>query len=380
MRRSWIILSATLLALVMAIPACVGHNRTAEKLAQDTQEAQKFDNNLTFNNVTLEQAKEGGQLLWRIKAKQASYSKDQRNAVVLEPQGELFQDGKPVFKIQAQRSEVQQDGKSILLKGQITATDVRDGTVLKGNEVEWRPAEDVLFVRNNFTGNHKQLQLAAKEGRFLTRQRKAEITGQIVAETKSPVLQMRTDRLVWDVKQEKITSDRPTQIERYENKQVTDRGSAEKASFDLKTKIATFEQNARIALKSSNFQVNGNQLAWNLDQKTITAAQPVTINNPEQKVSLSADRGDMQIESQIANLYGNVRGVGEKNQSSLSADRVTWYLQTQQFQANGNVNYQQNNPPFKIAGPQAAGKLDDQQVAVDGGRVELQIVPQGQGR
>lgn len=368
-----------LVALLIGGTACK-NNRTADKLAQDTQGVQKFDSNLTFNNVTLEQANDKGQLWWRVKAKQALYSKDQRNAIVQEPQGELYQDGKTVFKIEAKRSEVQQDGKSILLKGQITATDVRDGSILKGNELEWRPTEDVLIIRNGFTSEHKQIQLAAKEGRFLTRSRRVDVAGQIVATVKDPALQMRGDRLTWDIGAQKVTSDRPVQVDRYENNQVSDRASADQAGVDLKAKIVSLRQNARLALKQSNTQISGNSLIWNINQKTLSADQPVTIANSAQQITLNADQGEMKIDQQVANLNGNVRGVGEKNQSQLSADRVTWFLQTQQFQANGNVSYKQANPPFSIAGPQAAGKLDDQQVAVDGGRVELQITPQGRGQ
>ena len=378
LRRS-IALTLTLITLLVGTTACGNRNRTAERLAEDTQEAQKFDSNLTFNNVTLEQAKEGGQLLWRIKAKQATYSKDQRNASVIEPQGELFQDGKPVFKIQGQRSDIQQDGKSIVLKGQITATDLRDGAVLKGNEIEWRPAEDILFVRNNFTGANKQLEVTAKEGRFFTRDRRLELNGQIIAKSKSPALQMRSEQLVWNLKDEKISTNKPVQVDRYLNQQISDRGNANRADVDLKTKIVTFRDSAKLALQSG-LQVTGDSLAWNIDQKTLTADAPVTIVNPAQRVTISGDRGTMQIEQQVATLTGNVRGVGEKNQSQLSADRVVWYLTTQQFQANCNLSYRQSNPTFSIAGPQAAGKLEDQQVAVDGGRVELQIVPQGRGQ
>lgn len=378
LRRS-ILLNATLAALLLVTSACKSQTRTAEKLAEDTQGAQKFDSNLTFNNVTLEQANEKGQLWWRVKAKQAVYAKDQKNATVQEPRGELYQDGQPVFRIEGQKSDIQQDGKSIVLKGQITATDVRDGSVLKGNEVEWRPTEDILIVRNGFTGDHKQIQLAAKEGRFQTRARKLDVTGQIVAQVKEPQLQIRTEHLVWELQNQKVIGDRPVQIDRYENKQISDRATADQSNVDLKAKIATLRQNARITL-NSGLQVSGNSLAWNVDQKTLTAAEPLTIVNPAQQITLTADSGNMQIDKQIANLNGNVRGVGEKNQSQLSADRVTWFLTTQQFQANGNVNYRQNNPPFSLNGPQAAGKLDDQQVAVDGGRVELQITPQGRGQ
>ncbi|GAP94427.1 LPS export ABC transporter periplasmic protein LptC [Leptolyngbya sp. NIES-2104] len=379
MRRS-ILLNLALITLLIGASGCGNRsNRAAEQLSKDTQGAQKFDNNLTFNNVTLEQANDKGQLWWRVTAKQAVYAKDQKNATVQEPRGELFQDGKPVFKIEAQRSEIQQDGKSIVLKGQITAIDVRDNSILKGNEMEWRPTEDVLIVRNGFNGDHKQVQLAAKEGRFFTRDRRVDVTGQIVAQVKEPSLQMRGERLTWRIQDQKISSDRPIQVDRYENKQVTDRGSADQSDVDLKAKIVTLRQNARIALKQSNTQISGNALSWNVDQKTLTASEPITIVNSAQQVTLTANQGDMQIDQQVANLIGNVQGTGEKNQSRLSADRVRWFFTTQQFEANGNVSYQQNNPPFSIAGPQASGKLDTQQVAVSGneaGRVELQITPQ----
>ena len=267
MRRS-ILFNLAFIALLIGASGCGNRNRAAEQLSKDTQGAQKFDNNLTFNNVTLEQANDKGQLWWRVKAKQAVYAKDQKNATVQEPQGELFQDGKAVFKIQAQRSDIQQDGKSIMLKGQITAIDIRDGTILKGNELEWRPTEDVLIVRNGFTGDHKQVQLAAKEGKFFTRARRVDLTGQIVAQAKDASLQMRGEQLTWQIQQQKLVSDRPVQIDRYENKQITDRGSSEKATVDLKSKIATLQQNARIALRQSNTQISGNSLAWNVDQKT----------------------------------------------------------------------------------------------------------------
>ncbi|MBD1843132.1 LPS export ABC transporter periplasmic protein LptC [Cyanobacteria bacterium FACHB-63] len=383
MRRS-IFLNLALIALLIGASGCGNRNRTAEKLATDTQGVQKFDSNLTFNNVTLEQANDKGQLWWRVKAKQAVYAKDQKNATVQEPRGELFQDGKPIFKLEAQRSEIQQDGKSIILKGQITAVDIRDGSVLKGNEMEWRPTEDVLIIRNGFNADHKQVQLAAKEGRFLTRDRRVDVTGQIVAQAKDPTLQLRGERLTWLIQQQKLSSDRPIQVDRYENKQVTDRGAADRTEVDLKSKIVNLRQNARIALQSSNTQVSSNALSWNVDQKTLSSSEPVTILNSAQQVTLTANQGNLLLQQQIANLSGNVRGVGEKNQSRLSADRVKWFLATQQFEANGNVNYQQSNPPFSIAGPQASGKLDTQQVAVNGGqqggRVEIQITPRGLGR
>lgn len=98
-----------------------------------------FESNLIFNDITLDQVNEKGQPIWKVKAKQALYSKDKKVAQVQKPEGELFQDGKLVYKISAQQGEVQQDGKQLFLKGQIVATDPRNGVVLRGSELEWQP-------------------------------------------------------------------------------------------------------------------------------------------------------------------------------------------------------------------------------------------------
>ncbi len=371
-----IALNLLLMTLLTSVGGCLNRNRTADKLREDTKEIQRFDSNATFNDVTLEQADDRGKLWWKVKAKQASYSKDQKNAVIEDPKGELYQDGKPVFQISAQKGEVKGDGKSILLKGKIIATDIRDGTLLKGDELEWRPTEDMLLVRNNVTGTHKQMQFSAQEGRVLTRARTMELFRQIVASSKKPELQMRTEHLTWNVKGETVIADRPIQIDQYKNKVLTDRGSADKANVDLKAKTVNLQQNAQLDSKEKGVQVSSNNLLWNLDAQTINSSQPITILNPPQQVTLNANQGQMDLQKNTVDLVGNVRGIGQKNQSKLDADRVLWFITTQQFEATGNVNYRQENPPFSLAGPRASGKLDDQQVAVNGGRVELQITPQ----
>lgn len=379
-RYSWsqlLLVSVLLPGLLLGTTACNRPNRAFNKLAQDTKQLEDFDSSLTFNDVTLEQADEKGRLWWKVKAKQASYSKDQRVARIQTPTGELYQDGRAVFEVKAASGEVQQDGNKIFLRGQIIATDLRDGTVLKGNELEWRPKEDVLFVRNGFTGDHRQMQVTAQEGRYQTRSKQMELLRQVVATAKNPTAQIRTDQLRWDVGQGKVRSDRPVQIDRYEGQTVTDRATANQAGFDLKTRVATLSQNAQLALAKSGLQVTSNNLVWSLNSQTAVADQPITLVQQKQQVTMTADRGQMDLRSQTVTLNGNVRGVGQRNQAQLQANQLIWFLQTQQFEAEGRVVYRQANPPFNLMGPKARGTLQGQNVVVSGGRVITEITPQG---
>jgi LPS export ABC transporter protein LptC len=366
---------------VLLISGCtLGRSRTSEALSQGSSDIQKFENSLTFDNVVLEQADEQGKLWWKIKAIQATYSRDQKQATVQKPEGELYQDGKVVFKLVAAKGEVIQDGKSILLKGQIQVTDVRDGRVLKGKEIEWQPNQDLLIVRHQFSATQKQMTLTADEGRFFSRKREAEITGKVVADTKQPDLKLKTTRLQWFLDKQLVTADQPLQIERFVNGQLSDRATADQGRVDLKAKTAALTQNAKVFAQAQNLQASSNQLLWTLEQKKISTDQPLTLVNPSRQITLTADCGSLDLEQQTALLTGNVRGVAAKNQATVRANTLTWFLVDQSFEATGNVAYSQTNPNLNLVGNRASGTLQDQQVQVTGGpgsdnRVITEIVP-----
>ena len=84
---------------------------------------------------------------------------------------------KSFLQVKGQKGEVQQNGQTIFLHGQIVATDTRDGLVMKGDELEWQPHKDLVIVRNNLTGTHRQLKLVAKEGRLFTRTQRLGVAG-----------------------------------------------------------------------------------------------------------------------------------------------------------------------------------------------------------
>jgi LPS export ABC transporter protein LptC len=369
------LLPLLLLLVLGTTVACGNRNHTAEKIAQDSKQAEDFDNSLTFNAVTLEEFDGKGQLWWKVKATQASYSKDKKVARLQQPNGEFFQDGKSVLQVKGQQGEVQQNGQTIFLRGKITATDTRDGLVMQGDELEWQPRKDLVIVRNNLTGTHRQLKLAAKEGRLFTRTQRLELQGQVQAQATNPDLKFQSERLIWQIKQQTLASDRPLQIERFNKTVLTDRATANQGIADLKAKTITLKQNARLTLVDPPVQLASNDLVWDLQAQRVASDQLLTIDNRQQQVTLSGNEGRIDLKSKMLYLAGDVRGTGEKNQSQLNSDRLNWNITTQKFEADGNVRYQQSQPPLNLAGPRATGTLRDQNILVSGGRVVTEFVP-----
>jgi lipopolysaccharide export system protein LptA len=155
-----------------------------------------------------------------------------------------------------------------------------------------------------------------------------------------------------------------------------DQARANKGGVDLKTKIATLQQNAQVVLGKSQLQISSNTLIWNVNNQTIASnTDGITIVNPTQQLTLTAMQGQLNMQNNMAYLVKNVRGVSNKRQAQLNADRLNWNFDTEQFEAIGNVLYRQANPPVNLVGPKAIGGLSGQTVVVSGGRVETSFIP-----
>lgn len=92
-------------------------------------------------------------------------------------------------------------------------------------------------------------------------------------------------------------------------------------------------------------------------------------------MTLRGNRGQVDLEKKIVVLTNGVEGIGSKNRSQIYATQLTWNIPTQEFNAEGNVIYQQAKPPLSLTGPRAVGKLQDQTIVVSGGRVVTEIIP-----
>jgi LPS export ABC transporter protein LptC len=376
--RRWVAMVALGLPLILLVSLTTGCDRrrqAVDKLAKDSKQLNDFDNSLTFNSVKFEDFDKKGRLWWRVNAKQARYSKDQKIARITEPHGEFFQDGKSILKASAENGEVRKDGETIFLRGKIVATDTRDGLVLHGDELEWQPKADLVIVRNNVSGTHAQFNVTAKEAHLLTREKQLNLKGQVVADVNDPRLQFRSEQVTWQIQRQLLISDRPLQLDRYTKQTITDRATANQGIVDLKSKVAVLKQDAQIALADPPAQATSNSLIWNLPTKTIVSDLPLTIFNRSQGVTLTGNQGQLNLTYKMFYLNGNVRGVGERNQSQVSADHLIWNMTTQHFIAEGSVNYQQVNPLFNLTGPRASGTMKDGNILVSGGRVETQFIP-----
>ncbi len=336
---------------------------------------------LTLEDVTLEQPDDDGKLLWRVRGEEVTYSSNQRVAYVTRPDSELFQDGEIIYVVTADTGEIRDNGNVILLRGNIVARGLKNGAVLRGNELEWRPEDDILIVRDNITGSHPKIRARAREARVYNRQNRMELEGDVVANTvvedptTEPWLKLQAEVLNWQWDQELIQSPQPLRVEQFDNESVTDVVVGQTGALDLAEQVVDLKGNVQMELLEMPLQVASETLEWQVNEQVVILNQPVEMVHPEQQFTVNAQRGRLDLNEQVVRLRGEVIGQGQRNQAQMTADQLTWNVEQQTFLAEGAVNYRQVNPTISVSGPRAEGELINQTIVVEGGRVTTEIVP-----
>ncbi len=137
----WTAIAAVVVVIVVALRTCgFGSPLTAPEVGNSKESS------LTLQTVTLEQPDENGNLLWRLKAKSVTYSPDNQRADLKGLNGEFFQAGKTVYTVVADEGEVQQNGETLFLRGNLVATSKANELTLEGERLKWQPKQDRLMM------------------------------------------------------------------------------------------------------------------------------------------------------------------------------------------------------------------------------------------
>ena len=418
----WVAIAAVVVVLVVALRTCGNSSELA-----DQPPAEEIDAELTLRTVTLEQPDETGKLLWRIKAKAVNYSPDSQRAELTELEGEFFQDGETIYTVEADEGEVQQNGETLYLRGNLVATSTEGELTVEGERLKWQPKQDLLvmgnFQDNDFAtlqngepsaveeqgdalstrdlstqdlldeaamneapvrGFNPQMEAIAQVVSISNKENRVELTGGVVAKSQeSPWLTFASEQLTWLTQQELIQTDQPLTVEQYEAEgyeTVTDRVIGAKGNVQLAENIVTLDESVQMESLTQPLKVNSEIAVWDVNAETVEIDSPVNIEQPERKVTASANRASLDLAQQVVYLTGNVRANGEENDSRLQADRVVWKTQSQDVEAEGNVQYEQAaSPEASISGEKAVGNIEQGTLVIlsgPSGDVVTEIVPE----
>jgi LPS export ABC transporter protein LptC len=346
----------------IALTAC---QTSSPKLPPQSLEKSRLDTQLVLNNAVLEQSNKQDNTVWKIKADNITYSEDKKTAVLSEVVGNLLQDGKIILKISAKEGKIQDNGNIVILKNQIVASDPRNGSIMTSELVEWRPQENLLLIKKNLTAVHPNLQVKAQTGTYLTDTESLEIEGDVVADASNPALQLKCDRLIWNLDQDLVTSPGALAIVRYDDQEnITEQLVSDRAQVNLATHTATLNENIELISLQPKIQVASQSLIWNYQERVGKTDKPIQIVDRDRQLTLTGNQGEINLQQQIAKLKAGVQGINQQKASQLYASQLVWQIETQTVEAIGNVIYEQADPKARLTGEKAIGTLDNNNITV----------------
>ncbi len=364
------------LLLLLGISACGGETpKSTPKKVKETK------GQLSLNKATLEQSNGKGQPLWKIEVDQATYSLDRQKVKIENIKGNLFQDGQRVLQISAKEGEVYRNGEEVFLKNNVVAIDPRNGVVINADEMEWQPKQDLLIARKKFTGTHQDLEISATEGRYHSRQEELELVGNILATSRKPRIQLKTEYLKWLIPKHKIVGDRPLEFIRYQDNLITDQLKAN--SIDINTKEKSVFSQGPFTFKSVNpaVQLVGSHVLWNYRDRNLQSQQTTQVVDYKEQVTLTGNQVYYDQVKKYVGLGGGVQGKSTGNQTEIYSQQALWNIANKTIEATGNVTYKQQNPRMHLTGDRAIGIIQENQVIVTSDsekRVVTEIYPQKQ--
>jgi LPS export ABC transporter protein LptC len=321
---------------------------------------------LMLNNAILEQSNPEDKTTWKIQAKSSIYSEDRQIARLQDVTANLIQDGQIILKLSADGGEVRNNGNVILLQGNIVTQDIRNGIVVKGNEIEWRPTENLLVIRKNPLGIHPNLEIKATEGRYFTNSQSLELQGKITATTRNPALQLQGDRAIWQIPQQTLDIPLGIQIVRYQDATITDRLAAERGRVNLNTHIVSLNNNIEFISLDPQLQMATNSLVWNYQTRAINADKPIKIIDRQHDIDVTGNQAKVDLNRNIVNLNDGVKGINNLDKAQIYARQLVWQIDTKVIEAIGDVTYQQSDPQINLTGDKAIGKLAVDKIIVTG--------------
>lgn len=375
----WLIFAiAGFVAIAVGVRTCSPNGNWLDDAAENPEE---IGSGLTLRNVTLEQQDEDGNLLWKVDADEVTYGANQEIADLVNPEGELYQDGQLLYRVKADRGTIQQNGQIIFLEDNIVATGIENGMVINGQNLEWQTQTNLMIVTNGVTGNHEQIRAQADEARIYDAENRMELLGNVVATTVTdnpdvdPWIKLQGEMLQWRWDQETLDSDRRVRIERFENQQITQIFTGQRSVVNLATEQATLEEGVQAQMLDIPMTMTAETAVWAIADQTIEAEQSVRVINPQEQITVTAEQGQFDLEQRVAVFTQDVLAVTAKNDGRLTSNRLRWNLADQTVLAEGNVNYQQLDPQTTIRGARARGRIEDQTVLFDGDEVVTEIIP-----
>ena len=326
-----------------------------------------------FRSLDLSQRTDDGNRDWDLSSPEARYDLSSRTIRARRPEGVLYRDDQPHYRITADLATVLRDGELVVLEGSVQLRQLNQrGLTIEGDNLIWTPSQSRMVINQRPTANDGQTQIRSRELAFQQDTEVLVFSGPTqlnrVDETSAASTVVRGGSGSWNLKSGLMQAPGPVEAVRSDGRTLNASGldgNTRKGYLDL-------QQPVMLVLESERGRITAGRTRWLFSAKQLQSDQPVQADLKNSKVQGGGFKLDESTGTVIISRDCRV----EQKSETLTARRCAWNWRSERVVADGDVVLQRTKPAQITRASRMEAKLSDDgeiRFGQSGARVESRI-------
>ena len=326
-----------------------------------------------FRSLDLSQRTDDGNRDWDLSSPEARYDLSSRTIRARRPEGVLYRDDQPHYRITADLATVLRDGELVVLEGSVQLRQLNQrGLTIEGDNLIWTPSQSRMVINQRPTANDGQTQIRSRELAFQQDTEVLVFSGPTqlnrVDETSAASTVVRGGSGSWNLKSGLMQAPGPVEAVRSDGRTLNASGldgNTRKGYLDL-------QQPVMLVLESERGRITAGRTRWLFSAKQLQSDQPVQADLKNSKVQGGGFKLDESTGTVIIPRDCRV----EQKSETLTARRCAWNWRSERVVADGDVVLQRTKPAQITRASRMEAKLSDDgeiRFGQSGARVESRI-------
>ena len=326
-----------------------------------------------FRSLDLSQRADNGERAWDLTSPEARYDLSSRTIRARRPEGILYRDDQPQYRLTADLATVLRDGELVILEGSVQLRQLNQrGLTIEGDNLIWTPSQSRMVINQRPKASDGQTQIRSRELTFqqdtelLVFSGPTQLNRRDDESSDSTVVQGGSG--TWNLSTGLLQAPGPVEAVRRDGRTLTAAGldgNTRKGYLDLQKPV-------KLLLENDRGSINAGRTRWFFSTQQLQSEQPVVAELQNAKVQGQGFKLDERSGTVIIPSACRL----EQKTETLTARRCSWNWLSERVVADGDVVLRRSQPEqITRASRMEATIADDGEVRFGqpGARVESRI-------
>ena len=326
-----------------------------------------------FRSLDLSQRADDGNRDWDLTSPEARYDLSSRTIRARRPEGILYRDDQPHYRITADLATVLRDGELVVLEGSVELRQLNQrGLTIEGNNLIWTPSQSRMVINQRPKANDGQTQIRSRELAFQQDNELLVFSGPTqlnrVDESNAASTVVRGGSGTWNLRSGLMQAAGPVEAVRSNGRTL----SASGLDGNTREGYLDLQQPVTLVLENDRGRISAGLTRWLFSAKQLQSDQPVQAVLQNSKVQGTGFKLDERSGTVIISSSCRVL----QKMETLTAQRCAWNWRSERVVADGDVVLQRTNPEQITRASRMEAKISDDgeiRFGQSGARVESTI-------